>query len=134
MSDPPDVLAAFSEMETEMEDCHIYFESGNAAGFEQCLDPEIVLYTPAGEFKGRAQVIEYMRETYFKYAPDVHYDFTPHDLQLFGNAIWYSYDYTLDTPAKKVQGHGMSMCRKSGGRWRILNMHDAETGREIAKP
>jgi hypothetical protein len=132
-NDPPDVLAAFSEMESEMEECHIYFESGNAAGFEQCLDPEIVLYTPAGEFKGRAQVIEYMRGAYFKFAPDLHYDYQPHDLQLFGNAIWYSYDYTLDTPEKKVKGHGMSMCRKTDGRWRILNIHDAETSHEDVK-
>jgi hypothetical protein len=137
LGDPPDVLAAFAEMETAMEDCHIYFERGKAAEFEQCLDPEIVLYTPAGEFKGRAEVIKYMSEEYFKYAPDVHYDFTPHDVQLFGNALWYSYDYALDTPEKQVKGHGMSMCRKSDGRWRILNMHDAEISHEsaqIAKP
>lgn len=138
LGDPPDPLAAFAEMEAAMVDCHMYFERGKAAEFEQCLDPEIVLYTRAGEFKGRAQVMKYMNETYFKYAPDVHYDFTPHDVQLFGNALWYSYDYALDTPEEKVKGHGMSMCRKTDGRWRILNMHHAETShttaQEIAEP
>jgi hypothetical protein len=118
-------------MESSMEDCRVDFERGKAAEFEACLDPEITLYTPAGEFKGRAEVMKYMREAYFKFAPDVHYDMTLHEVKLFGNALWYSYDYALDTPERKVQGHGMSMCRKTEGRWRILNMHDAATS-EVA--
>jgi hypothetical protein len=137
LGDQPDALAAYGEMESTMEDCRVDFELGKAAQFEQCLDPEIVLYTSAGEFKGRAEVMRYMSETYFKYAPEVHYDMTLHEVQLFGNALWYSYDYALNTPVKKVQGHGMSMCRKTDGRWRILNMHDAEISHEsaqIAKP
>jgi hypothetical protein len=137
LGDPPDPLVAYGEMESTMEGCRVDFELGKAAEFEQCLDPEIVLYTSAGEFKGRAEVMRYMRETYFKFAPDVHYDMTMHEVQLFGNALWYSYDYALDTPEKQVKGHGMSMCRKSDGRWRILNMHDAEISHEsaqIAKP
>jgi Domain of unknown function (DUF4440)/Aspartyl protease len=132
----PDPLAAYGEMEGAMENCRVAFELGKAAEFEQCLDPEIVLYTPAGEFKGRAEVMKYMQEFYFKFAPNVHYDMTMHEVRLFGNALWYSYDYALDTPEKKVAGHGMSTCRKTDGRWRILNMHDAEISREakVVKP
>ncbi|MGA8036640.1 MAG: DUF4440 domain-containing protein [Candidatus Acidiferrales bacterium] len=135
--DPPDALQAFGEMEGTMEGCRVAFELGKAAEFEQCLDPEIVLYTAAGEFKGRAEVMKYMQDYYFKFAPDVHYDMTMHEVKLFGNALWYSYDFALDTPEKKVWGHGMSMCRKTDGRWWILNMHDAEVSSEAkvaAKP
>jgi hypothetical protein len=135
--DPPDALQAYGEMESAMADCRAAFELGKAAQFEQCLDPEIVLYTPAGEFKGRAEVMKYMQDFYFRFAPDLHYDMTMHEVKLFGNALSYSYDYSLDTPEKKTAGHGMSMCRKTDGRWRILNMHDSEVLREAkvdAKP
>jgi len=45
--------------------------------------------------------------------------------QTFGNAVWYSYDYSIDTPRDHVVGHGMAMCRKTDGRWRTLNMHNS---------
>lgn len=48
-----------------------------------------------------------------------------HDMKLFGNALWYTYDYDLDTPHFRSEGHGMAMCRKAEGRWRILNMHNS---------
>jgi hypothetical protein len=47
------------------------------------------------------------------------------DVQSFGNALWYSYEYELDTPETHKAGHGMAMCRKTEGRWRILNMHNS---------
>jgi hypothetical protein len=47
------------------------------------------------------------------------------DVQIFGSALWYSYEYELDTPEQSLVGHGMAMCRKSEGRWRILNMHNS---------
>lgn len=48
-----------------------------------------------------------------------------HEAQVFGNAVWYSYDYSIDTPRDHVVGHGMAMWRKTDGRWRILNMHNS---------
>jgi hypothetical protein len=48
---------------------------------------------------------------------------------MYGDALWYSYDYIVETPERHITGHGMSMCRKSGGRWRMLNMHNAEASR-----
>ena len=55
---------------------------------------------------------------------------SPHDVQMFGNALWYSYDYSIDTPEQHKTGHGMSMCRKNDGRWRILNLHNSMTERD----
>jgi hypothetical protein len=37
-----------------------------------------------------------------------------HEVQAFGNALWYSYDYYIDTPKEHLAGHGFAMCRKSG--------------------
>jgi hypothetical protein len=124
-TDPVDPKTVYDEMEKSMGHCTTAFEQGKADEFEQCLDPEIVLYTPDGEFRGRKQVLEYMQNRYFKFAPRLHYSMKLQDVQSFGNALWYSYEYELDTPETHKPGHGMAMCRKTEGRWRILNMHNS---------
>jgi hypothetical protein len=123
--DPVDPKAVYDEMEKSMGPCTTHFEQGKAEEFEKCLDPEIVLYTPHGEFRGPQQVMEYMRGRFFKFAPNLRYTMCTREVQIFGSALWYSYDYTLDTPEEHRVGHGMAMCRKSDGRWRILNMHNS---------
>ena len=125
--DPPDAKAVYDEMENSMGGCTAAFEQGQAQEFENCLDPEIVMYTPHGEFRGRKQVIDYLQEHYFKFAPKLTYTMSMHEVQMFGNALWYSYDYSIDTPQQHKTGHGMSMCRKTDGRWRILNLHNSMT-------
>ena len=80
------------------------FNEGKAAEFENCLEPEMVMYTADGEFIGRAQVLEYLGHRYFKCAPDLCYKMTMHEVQAFGNALWYSYDYSIDTPKEHVAG------------------------------
>jgi SnoaL-like domain len=84
-----------------------------------------VFYTPHEEFHGRKEVMGYLQRRFFKFGPNLHYSMDLQDVQLFGNALWYSYEYKLDTPGDHIAGHGMAMCRKSEGRWRILNMHNS---------
>jgi hypothetical protein len=50
---------------------------------------------------------------------------TVHDVRLFGDALWYSYDFGIDTPEEHPRRHRMAMCRRSEGRWRIVNMHNS---------
>jgi hypothetical protein len=122
---PADKRRIFDEFEAGMAPCKMAFETADEKTFKDCLDPEIVLYTMHGEYRGPAQVIEYMRSRYFQYGSHMMYDTVVRDVQLFGDALWYSYDFFLDTPKEHTVGHGMSMCRKSNGRWRILNMHQS---------
>jgi len=123
---PADSTDAFAEMERDMSSCDVAFNQGDVKAMEECFDPEIILYTSQGEFRGRPEVMRYLSQRYFKFAPKLHYDMRPHDVRSFGDALWYSYDYWIDTPDEHLKGHGMSMCRKdAGGRWRILNMHNS---------
>jgi hypothetical protein len=123
---PTDPKAVYQAMETTMHQCSSAFEAGNAAELEDCFDPEIVFYTPQGEFRGRKQVMEYLSQRYLRFAPDLHYRMTLRDVKTFGDALlWYSYDYAIDSPKDHIAGHGMSMCRKDGARWRILNLHNS---------
>jgi len=125
---PSDPRTVYNEMDQAMGHCTTAFEQAKADEFESCLDPEIVFYTPHEEFHGRKEVMGYMQRRFFKFGPKLHYVMDLQDVQLFGNALWYSYEYKLDSPAEHIAGHGMAMCRKSQGRWRILNMHNSFPG------
>lgn len=127
---PVDVKATFDQMETAMRPCMTAFRLGKAEELEQCFDAEIVLYTPEGEFRGRRQVMDYLGRRYFQFAPNLRYEMTPHDVQVYGDALWYSYDYVIESPKDHIVGHGMAMCRMSDGRWRVLNMHNSWLGQE----
>jgi hypothetical protein len=121
----PDAKVLYDQMELGMHHCMTAFEAGNAAELQDCFDPEIVFYTPQGEFRGRKQVMEYLRDRYLKFAPDLHYKMKLHDVKMFGEALWYSYEYSIDSPNEHIAGHGMSMCRRDNGHWVILNLHNS---------
>jgi hypothetical protein len=52
-----DTQGMFAEMEETMHHCDIAFNQARASELEDCFDPEIVLYTPEGEYRGRKQVM-----------------------------------------------------------------------------
>lgn len=120
-----DAQAVYAQMEESMHKCNVAFNEGNAAVLEDCFDSEIVLYAPGGEFHGRAQVMAFLQKSYLQYAPKLSYRMELHEVKLFGDALWYSYDYSIDSPKEHTVGHGMSMCRKDGEHWRILNLHNS---------
>jgi len=123
--DPTDATALYREMDLAMGHCVTDFEQGKADQLEKCFDSEIVLYCPGGEFKGRKEVMRYMREHYFKFIPNLHYVMKVRDVQAFGNALWYSYDYQMELGESRTFGRGMAMCRKTQDHWMILNMHNS---------
>ena len=134
--EPADAKNMYAEMEGSMMACVNAFQEGNASVLAECFDPEIVFYTPDGEFVGREKVLAYLREHYFRYAPSLCYKMKPHEVQAFGDALWYSYDYSIETPERSLSsGHGFAMCRRSGNRWRMLNLHNsaAETAKGAGK-
>ncbi len=120
-----DAKAGYAEMEKQMRDCNSAFDLGKTEQLSDCFEPDVVLYTPVGEFRGREQVMEYLQKRYLRFAPNVEYRMEVHDIRLFGDALWYTYDYSIVTPEEHPRGHGMAMCRRSGGRWRIVNMHNS---------
>lgn len=118
--------AKMAEMQMAMDHCDGAFNLGHADELEDCFDPDIVLYTPWGEYRGRRQVMEYLKARYLKFAPNLHYASKMRDMRIFGDALWYSYEYTIDAPGQHIAGRGMAMCRKQDGKWRMLNMHNSQ--------
>ena len=122
---PAEIQAKFAEMQEAMHPCTDAFHLGKVAVLKNCFDPAIVLYLPTGEFRGREQVMDYLEQRYLRFAPNLRFDVTLRDKQSFGDVLWYSYDYTVESPNEHIIGHGMAMCRRTGGHWRILNMHNS---------
>jgi hypothetical protein len=120
-----DAKASYTEMEKQMQECDTAFKSGRPVELAECFDWDVVLFTSGGEFRGRKQVMDYLQQRYLRFAPNVDYKMEMHDVRLFGDALWYSYDYSIDTPQEHPRGHGMAMCRRTDGRWRIVNMQDS---------
>lgn len=126
----PDPNVLYSEMEDSMHQCVEAFQQGNESVLAECFGPEIVFYTPDGEFVGRDKVMAYLRDRYFRYAPNLSYRMTPHQIQAFGDALWYGYDYSIETPKETLNGHGFAMCRRDGKRWRMVNLHNSQAAKE----
>jgi len=122
---PANAGAAYEQMEAAMHHCTSAFESGAAAELEDCFDPEIILFALQREYRGRKEVMDYLHGRFLQYAPRLSYKMKLDDVKLFGDALWYTYDYEIVSPKEHLVGRGMSMCRKDGARWRILNMHNS---------
>lgn len=122
---PADAKALYDQMESAMHHCNTAFELGRAAELEECFDPEIVLFAPQGEFRGRKQVMDYLQRRFMQYSPALSYKMYLRDIKLIGDALWYSYDYEVASPKEHLVGRGMSICRRDGEHWRILNLHNS---------
>lgn len=122
---PGELQAEATEMEEAMHRCNDAFRLGKGEVLKDCLDPAIVLYTPAGEFRGRRQVMDYLEQHFLKFAPNVRFETTLRDNRILGDAVWSAYDYTIESPDGRASGHGNALCRRTGGHWRILNMHNS---------
>ena len=116
---------SMAEHEAAMSHCLDAFNAGRAEELSDCFDPEIVLYTPWGEFRGREQVVEYLNKHFLRLQPHPRMEITTHDMRLVGDAVWHGYDYTIESPDVHIAGRGMMICRKSGGLWQLLNMHNS---------
>ena len=122
---PVDVRGKYDEMEKSMANCNAAFNTGDAARLEACFDADVVLYSSASELHGRARVIEYLRERYLRFAPAITFQMKPREVQLFGEALWYSYDLEIASPQEHVHGHGTAICQHTKDGWQIMVMHNS---------
>jgi ketosteroid isomerase-like protein len=126
-----------SEMQRDTARCSRAFNESDEATFSDCLDPKIVLFTTKDALYGREKVVGYFRERYFHQAPAARLEIRESAFHAIGDAVWYEYEFTIDSTRGKLRGQGMAMCRKEGGHWRMASMHHtkldfAPTGEPIA--
>lgn len=110
-------------MQREMHRCMNAFNESDEQTFGDCLDPKIALFSDERELYGREQVTGYFRERYFHQTPPAKLEIQESAFHPIGEAVWYEYEFTIESARGKLHGRGMAMCRKSDGRWRMASMH-----------
>jgi SnoaL-like domain len=110
-------------MQHEMHRCVEAFNDSDEQKFGDCLDPKIVLFSTDTELYGREQVVGYFRERYFHQQPAARLNIRESAFHPIGEAVWYEYEFTIDSARGRLHGRGMAMCKKSEGQWRMASMH-----------
>jgi hypothetical protein len=113
------------EFHAFMSACIEALNRADVRSLEECLDAELVLFTPWGEMNGRQAVVEYLGRRFFSLDPPPRFDFRGRSLRLLADVAWYTYDYTIQQPDSQIEARGVAFCQKTGGRWRLLNMHNS---------
>src|ERR1700674_5000411 len=116
-----DALAA--EMQTGMHLCLKAFNESDEKTFAECLDPKIVLFSAEAEVYGREQAVGYFRDRYFHQKPAARLEIRESAFHAIGEAVWYEYEFTVQSPHGLLRGRGLAMCKKSDGRWRMASIH-----------
>jgi ketosteroid isomerase-like protein len=110
-------------MQQEMHHCMEAFNASDERAFGECLDPKIVLFSGDTELYGREQVTRYFRDKYFHQQPAARLEIQESDFHPIGEAVWYEYEFTIESARGTLRGRGMAMCQKSQGHWRMASMH-----------
>lgn len=112
-----------AEMHREMGRCLKAFNDSDEKEFGDCLDSRIVLFSMDNDFYGREEVLGYFRDRYFHQQPAARLELQESAFHAIGEAVWYEYEFTIESARGVLHGRGMGMCRKSDGRWRMASMH-----------
>ncbi len=115
--------ALTADMQHEMHRCLVAFNESDEKTFAECLDPKIVLFSVDAELYGREQAVGYFRERYFHQKPAARLEIRESAFHPIGEAVWYEYEFTINSARGVLRGRGMAMCKKSDGRWRMASMH-----------
>jgi ketosteroid isomerase-like protein len=121
-----------SEMQRDTERCTKAFNDSDEDTFADCLDPKIALFTANEEFYGREKVVGYFRDRYFHQTPPAVLEIHESAFHPIGDAVWYEYEFTIESRRERLHGLGMAMCRKSDGRWKMASMHHSVVQSEPA--
>ncbi|MGO9590845.1 MAG: nuclear transport factor 2 family protein [Candidatus Acidiferrales bacterium] len=111
-----------SEMQRDMERCTKAFDDANEDAFADCLDPKIALYAANEELHGRERVAGYFRDRYFHQTPRARLEIRESAFHSIGDAVWFEYEFTIESESGRLPGRGMAMSRKSDGHWRIASV------------
>ncbi len=123
-----DLQTKSAEIAAAMHRCRTELIAGDKGFFKECLDPGVVLSASRGEFRGRKKVTGYLVQRYLKFAPMVRYEINLQEFLYSGDAVRYSFTYMIDSEGGHLTGIGTVICRRSGGRWRIVYIQDSTIG------
>jgi ketosteroid isomerase-like protein len=125
--------ARIAEVHQRLGDCEQAFNRGDEAAFADCLDPNVVIFTPNGDYYGRKAGMEYHHQRYFAHDPPAHLVSTARAHHAIGGAIWVEYDLRITLGTQVILARGAALCEKQDGTWRIVHMNHSAPPAESAQ-
>lgn len=119
--------ANVAELQAQLQDCEEAFNRADERAFSECLDPEVVIFTVAGDYYGRDAAMQYYRGRYFQQNPPPRLSIIPRAHHALGEAIWVEYDLRIVQGQQEVLARGTALCQKKNGKWRIAHMNHSRT-------
>lgn len=117
--------ARFHQLHEQQSRCEEAFNRSDEKEFEQCLDPEVVMLTSHGDFRGRKAVMKHLKEMFFGQDPPVSISITPLAHQAIGSVIWVEYDMSIKMRGQLTHTKGTALYQKAGEKWLMSNMNNS---------
>jgi len=111
------------ELQERLIACAQAFNRGDEDTFSDCLDPEVVLFTTAGDFYGRQSAMDFYRQNYLPQGPPAEISIKPRVYHLLGDAIWIEYELRATLGQRTIASRGTALCRKADSKWRIVHLN-----------
>jgi len=115
--------AALLELHQQLSLCEDAFNRADEQAFGECLDPDVVTFTPVGDFYGRSANMNYYRKAYFQQNPPAQLSTIPRAHHMIGDAAWVEYDLKIVVGEHVTIARGTALCHKSNGAWRIVHLN-----------
>jgi hypothetical protein len=97
--------------------CAEAFNRGDDAVVSDCLDQEVVVFSSAGDFHGRAGLTEFLRGIHLRVRPEI--SVNPYFYHVLGEVLWIEYQSCANVGEKKVRFQGTALWSNADGKWRI---------------
>lgn len=122
-ADPTNSAARFSQLDAQHAACEDAFNRSDEKAFEQCLDPDMLLLTSKGDFRGRKAVMQHFKESYFGRNPPVQVSMIPLGRHAIGNVVLIEYDMSVTVGDHVMKARTTALYQKAGQRWMMSNMN-----------
>lgn len=120
--------ARLNELQKSEATCEQAFNHSDEKAFAECLDPDIVLLTPEGDYHGRKAVMKYFKENYFGQDPPVLVLLTPRTRHMNGKVIWVECEISVTAHGQLMKLRGTALYQKTGERWLMSHMNYSAVG------
>ena len=110
------------ELNERIRSCEEGLNRDDETAISDCLDPEIVVFTSAGDFHGRTRFVEFFRKWYSSQHL-VHLSLKTCLYHVLGEAIWMEYESLATIGENAITAHGTALWSNTDGKWRIIHLN-----------
>jgi ketosteroid isomerase-like protein len=110
------------ELDERVVSCAGAFNRQDQAAMSACLEPEAVIFTPAGDFHGRERLMEFFQYRFLSEHSHAQLSVKPSFYTVFGDAVWMEYEVRVNTQEKTAVSRCGALWSKADGDWRIVHL------------